>query len=33
MYEVNGWFKYGEQDHYETGCDPDRHVSFSGNER
>lgn len=33
MYEVNGWFKYGEQDFYETGCDPDSHVSFSGNER
>lgn len=33
MYEVNGWCKYGEQDHYETGCDPDKYVSFSGNER
>jgi len=34
MYEVNGWHKFGEQDHYETGCDPDGgYVSFSGNER
>jgi len=33
MYEVNGWCKYAEQDFYETGCDPDRYVSFSGNER
>ena len=33
MYEVNGWYKFGEQDHYETGCDPDNYVSFSGNER
>ena len=33
MYEVNGWWKYGEQDFYETGCDPDRYVSFSGNEQ
>ena len=33
MYEVNGWWKHGEQDFYETGCDPDRYVSFAGNER
>ena len=33
MYEVNGWWKYGEQDHYETGCDPDRYVSFNGPEQ
>lgn len=33
MYEVNGWWKYGEQDFYETGCDPDRYVSFSGPEQ
>lgn len=33
MYEVNGWYKYGEQDHLETGCDPDKYVSFSGPEQ
>jgi hypothetical protein len=33
MYEVNGWWKYGEQDHYETGCDPDRYVSYSGTDQ
>lgn len=33
MFEVNGWSKYGEQDHYEDGCDPHKYVSFSGNER
>ena len=33
MYEVNGWHKYGEQDNYEDGCDPNKYVSFSGNER
>jgi len=33
MYEVNGWYKYGEQDHLETGCDPDRYVSFSGTDQ
>lgn len=33
MYEVNGWWKYGEQDFYETGCDPDRYVSFSGTDQ
>lgn len=33
MYEVNGWDKYGERDYFETGCDPDEYVSFSGDER
>ena len=33
MYEVNGWFKHGERDYYETGCDPDEYVNFSGQDR
>lgn len=33
MFEVDGWHKFGERDYYETGCDPDEYVSFSGNER
>lgn len=32
-YEVNGWFKFAEQDHYEHGCDPETAVTFSGDER
>jgi hypothetical protein len=33
MYEVNGWWKYAEQDHWKTGCDPDSGYSFSGDDR
>lgn len=33
MYEVNGWCKFADQDHWETGCDPDSTYSFSGSER
>lgn len=33
MYEVNGWSKYGERDYYETGCNPEQYVSFSGDDR
>lgn len=33
MYEVNGWHKYGERDYYESGCDPDKYVSFGGEDR
>ena len=32
-YEVNGWFKFAEQDHWEEGCDPDTGFSFSGDDR
>ena len=33
MYEVIGWHKFGERDYYETGCDPDEHIHFSGSDR
>ena len=33
MYEVDGWHKFGERDYYETGCDPDEHIHFSGSDR
>ena len=32
-YEINGWFKFAEQDHWEEGCDPDTGFSFSGDDR
>ena len=31
-YEVNGWFKFAEQDDWEHGCDPDTAFSYSGDE-
>ena len=30
MYEVNGWFKFGEKDSFEHGCDPDTAFSYAG---
>lgn len=33
MFEVDGWHKHGEKDHYQHGCDPDDYVSFGGNDR
>jgi hypothetical protein len=33
MYEVNGWYKYAEQDDHEEGCLPGTGFSFGGNER
>ena len=33
MYEVNGWFKYAEQDDYQEGCLPETGFTFSGDER
>lgn len=33
MYEVTGWHKYGERDDPEHGCDPDRYVSYGGDQR
>lgn len=32
-YEINGWYKFAEQDDWEHGCDPDKYVSFTGNEQ
>jgi hypothetical protein len=31
-YEVDGWYKFAEQDNYEHGCDPDTAFSYSGDE-
>lgn len=33
MYEVNGWFKFAEQDSYDEGCLPETGFTFSGDER
>ena len=32
-YEVNGWYKFAEQDDHEGGCMPETGFSFSGDER
>ena len=33
MFEVNGWHKFGEEDIYEDGCQPETGFSFGGRER
>lgn len=33
MFEVEGWHKYGEVDSYEDGCNPDKYISYGGDER
>ena len=32
-YEINGWFKFAEQDHWEEGCDPETGFSYQGDDR